>query len=151
LQKFGILLIFDYTNLNRIFMTKATYKYTIIYVKNVTLAIEFYEKAFGVERIFISPEGDYGELNTGSTVLAFANMELGNTNIKAGFIASKLEDKTLGIELAFVSENIKETWNQALEAGATVLEEIETKPWGQDVGYLRDPDGVLIEVCTPVS
>jgi lactoylglutathione lyase len=24
-------------------------------------------------------------------------------------------------------------------------------PWGQTVGFVRDPDGVLVEICTPAS
>jgi hypothetical protein len=29
-----------------------------------------------------------------------------------------------------------------------IVAEPEAKPWGQTVGYLRDLDGVLIELCT---
>lgn len=132
-------------------MTKAQFKYTILYVKDVTATVEFYEKAFGLERGFVTPEADYGEVNTGNTTLSFANMELGNSNIKSGFIESDVDHKPFGIELAFVTENIEETWMQAIEAGATVLEEIATKVWGQEVGYLRDPDGFLLEICTPAQ
>jgi hypothetical protein len=24
------------------------------------------------------------------------------------------------------------------------------KPWGQTVGYVRDPDGFLVEICSPI-
>jgi hypothetical protein len=27
----------------------------------------------------------------------------------------------------------------------------EKKPWGQTVSYVRDDDGVLVEICTPWS
>ena len=90
-------------------MTKAQFKYTILYVKDVLSTVKFYEKAFGLERGFITPEADYGEVNTGNTTLSFANMELGNSNIKSGFIASSKDAKPFGIELAFVTENIDET------------------------------------------
>ena len=132
-------------------MTKAQFKYTILYVKDVASTVEFYETAFGLERGFITPEADYGEVNTGNTALSFANMELGNSNIKSGFITSSKDNKPFGIELAFVTENIEQTWTQAIEAGATVLEEIETKSWGQKVGYLKDPNGFLLEICTQIG
>jgi lactoylglutathione lyase len=132
-------------------MTKAQFKYTILYVNNVVATVEFYEKAFGLKRGFITPEEDYGEVNTGTTTLSFANMELGNSNIKSGFIASSTENKPFGLELAFVSDNIEETWNQAIVAGATVVQEIEDKLWGQKVGYLKDINGFLLEVCTAVG
>jgi lactoylglutathione lyase len=132
-------------------MTKAQFKYTILYVKDVVATVEFYTKAFGLEAGFITPEADYGEVITGNTTLSFANLELGNSNIKSGFIESNNNAKPFGIELAFVSENIEETWNQAILAGATILEPIETKVWGQQVGYLRDPNGFLLEICTPME
>lgn len=132
-------------------MTKAQFKYTILYVKNVTQTVEFYEKAFGLKRGFVTPEGDYGEVDTGSTTLSFANMELGDSNIKSGFVKSDLNSKPFGFELAFVTEDIEATWAQAINCGATVLEEIETKIWGQQVGYLRDINGFLLEICTPME
>lgn len=132
-------------------MIKAQYKYTILYVQDVNLTISFYQKAFGLEVKFVTPEGDYGEVITGETTLSFANMELGNSNIKTGFIASNTQNQPFGIELAFVSVDIEETWKQAIDAGAMVLEPIETKVWGQQVGYLKDPNGFLLEIYTPMA
>jgi lactoylglutathione lyase len=132
-------------------MTKAQFKYTILYVKDVVATVEFYTKSFGLEAGLVTPEADYGEVITGNTTLSFANLELGNSNIKSGFIESSMNTKPFGVELAFVTENIDNTWNQAITAGATVLEPIETKVWGQQVGYLRDPDGFLLEICTPME
>jgi lactoylglutathione lyase len=132
-------------------MTKVQFKYTILYVKDVVAAVKFYTKAFGLEAGFVTPEADYGEVITGNTTLSFANLELGNSNIKSGFIQSTIDTKPFGIELAFVTENIEETWKQAISAGATVLEEVETKVWEQRVGYLRDPNGFLLEICTPME
>jgi uncharacterized glyoxalase superfamily protein PhnB len=131
-------------------MSKARFKYTILYVKDVVATVEFYEKAFELERDLLSPEHDYAELSTGKTTLAFASLELGNSNFKDGFTESDLRYKPFGIELGFVSDNIQATWEQAIAAGAKVYEPIVKKPWGQEVGYLRDPNGFLIEVCTAV-
>ncbi len=38
---------------------------------------------------------------------------------------------------------------RALEAGFTPFVEPRVMPWGQTVAYVRDPDGVLVELCTP--
>ena len=35
-------------------------------------------------------------------------------------------------------------------AGATPVKPPERRPWGQVVGFVRDPDGFLVEICTPV-
>jgi lactoylglutathione lyase len=39
--------------------------YTILYVLEVAKSVEFYERSFGFTRKFVTPENDYGELETG--------------------------------------------------------------------------------------
>lgn len=127
------------------------YAYTILYVGNVPETIEFYEKAFGFSRKFITPENDYAELISGETTLAFASIELGNSNFKKGFEQSSTSKKPFGVELAFTTENIEIDFQTAITNGATELEPLIEKPWGQKVGYLRDNNGFLIEICTPIK
>jgi len=127
------------------------YTYSILYVENVLKTIEFYEQAFGFQRKFITPEKDYGELNTGETTISFASIELGNSNFKNGFQKSSLSNKPFGIELAFTTKNIEIDFEKAKKAGATEVEKLTTKPWGQKVGYLKDNNGFLIEICTPIQ
>jgi catechol 2,3-dioxygenase-like lactoylglutathione lyase family enzyme len=62
--------------------------YTIIYVPNVAESLSFFESAFGLSRRFLHESGDYGELETGETTLAFASHELGNANFPTGFVAA---------------------------------------------------------------
>lgn len=128
-----------------------SYTYTILYVESVEQTIAFYEKAFGFIKKFITPEGDYGELLTGDTTIAFATLELGESNIKDGFIPSHANNKPFGIELTFVSSDIVTDFNKAIQEGAIIVEELKDKPWGQAVGYLKDINGFLIEICTPVQ
>lgn len=127
------------------------FAYTILYVKNVTTAIEFYENAFGVARKFVTPENDYGELLVGETTLSFASTVLAKSNLTEGFIQSSLKDKPFGIEIGFTTENVAATVSQAVNAGAIIVENPKTKPWGQIVAYIRDIDGFLIEICTPIG
>jgi len=125
--------------------------YTILYVSDVTKSIEFYEVAFGFQRKFITPENDYGELMTGETTISFVSLDLANSNLKNGFIASKQADKPFGIELALVTDNVQKIIDKAIELGAIVTEQPIQKPWGQTVGYIRDIDGFLLEICTPMK
>jgi len=127
------------------------YGYTIFYVENVEETITFYEKAFGFSRKFVTPENDYGELLSGETTISFASLELGTSNFSKGYSPLSTDQKPIGMEMAFVSENIEADFQQAIDAGATIYEDIKEKPWGQKVGYLRDNNGILIEVCTPVK
>ena len=130
-------------------MTKFTY--TILYVKDVEKAISFYEKAFGFTRKFVTPLNEYGELLVGETTLSFATTTLANSNLKDGFIESSLENKPFGIEIGFTTDDVEATAKSAVDAGAVMVESPMTKPWGQVVSYVRDPDGFLIEICTAMD
>lgn len=127
------------------------FAYTILYVKDVAKSIDFYEKAFGFTRKFITPENDYAELLVGETTLSFASITLANSNLKDGFIESNLTNKPFGIELGFTTDNVEETVKAAINSGGTILENPKTKSWGQVVAYIRDIDGFLIEICTPMN
>lgn len=127
------------------------FAYTILYVQDVTKAVEFYENAFGFSRKFIAPDNDYAELLVGETTLSFASVTLAQSNLKDGFTVSQLTEKPFGIEIGFTTDNVEETLAKATNAGATIVENPKTKPWGQTVAYVRDPDGFLIEICTAMD
>jgi lactoylglutathione lyase len=127
------------------------FAYTILYVQDVVKSIAFYESAFGFKRKFIAPDNSYGELSTGETTLSFANTILAKSNLKNGFIESNLNNKPFAIEIGFTTDNVEATLNAAVNAGAITIENPKTKPWGQVVAYVRDPDGFLIEICTAMS
>lgn len=126
------------------------YAYTILYVDDVPKSIDFYQNAFGFNQKFLTPEKDYGEVNSGTTTLAFANIELGNSNFQNGFQKSNIKEKPFGIELAFTTHNVEKIMEKAIKNGASQLAETVTKPWGQKVGYVRDINGFIIEICTPI-
>jgi lactoylglutathione lyase len=124
--------------------------YTIVYVPSVSESLEFFESAFGLKRRFLHESGDYGELETGPTTLAFASHELGAANFGAGgFVRASESPQALGMEIALVTAEIQGAHAQALKHGAKELSAPTAKPWGQVVSYLRAPDGTLVELCTP--
>jgi lactoylglutathione lyase len=125
--------------------------YTILYVEDVEKTIAFYENAFGFSRKFISPDLDYGELNTGQTTISFASRELASQNLPEGYIESSLEDKPFAIELGFITDNVGELLQKATSFGAVLVAEPKQKPWGQIVAYIRDLNGFLVEICTAVE
>ena len=52
------------------------FRYTILYVEDVAQSLDFYERAFGLVRGFLHESGDYGEMVTGETRLAFSSTRL---------------------------------------------------------------------------
>ncbi|MFT5760348.1 MAG: lactoylglutathione lyase [Alteromonadaceae bacterium] len=125
--------------------------YTIVYVKDVAKSLSFYEVAFGFKTKFLHESNDYGELETGETTLAFASYELGDSNFNGQYIKGCIDNKPFGLELAFVSKNVRAAYNKALAAGAISIKEPEQKPWGQIIAYVRTMDGELIELCSPIE
>ncbi|MDR1233863.1 MAG: VOC family protein [Holosporales bacterium] len=123
--------------------------YVIAYVSNVRDSIKFFEKAFGFKERFIGD--DYAELATGSTTLAFASHERGDENLPSGYIAANKSDKPLGIEIAFEVGSVEESYETAISCGAESLKKPSEMPWGQTVAYIRCPDGILIELCSPMK
>ena len=125
--------------------------YTIVYVPSVTSSLQFFGQAFGLETRFLHESGDYGELQTGETTLAFASHELGTMNFPGGHVRASDSKQPLGMEIALVTEDVYQAHKSALQHGAAELSAPATKPWGQTVSYVRAPDGLLIELCTPIG
>lgn len=124
--------------------------YTIVYVPDVSASLTFFEQAFGLQRKFLHESGTYGELDTGATTLSFAAHALGDMNFPGGHVHADTSPQPLGFEVAFVTEDVPSAHAQAVNAGAAELAAPQLKPWGQTVSYVRCPDGVLVELCSPI-
>jgi lactoylglutathione lyase len=125
--------------------------YTIVYVPDVAASLSFFEAAFGLRRRFLHESGTYGELDTGETTLSFAAHELGHMNFAGGHVAAHNSAQPLGFEIALVTEDVAAAHAHALRSGATEMAAPQRKPWGQTVSYVRCPDGILVELCTPIG
>ena len=131
--------------------------YVIIYVKSVPATLKFYQNAFKIPARFGGD--DYAELALdGSTTLAFANEKFVEESIGANvFRKNSMEnDTSAGAEISFLvdaeaGETVESSVEQAVQAGATLVKEAMTKPWGQTVAYVKDCNGFLVEICTPVE
>ncbi len=124
-------------------------RYTIIYVEKVVETIEFYEKAFGLERKFIHESNTYAELETGETILAFASLESAEADALS-IQACRKTDTTSGFDICFVTDDVESAFDHALNSGAILVAKPTVKPWGQTVAFLRDLNGCLVEIATPI-
>lgn len=122
--------------------------YTILYVQDVRATLTFYEAAFGLTTRFLHDSGDYGELNTGSTTLAFSAhalmRQLGKNPVPASAQAPCFE-------IALCTPDVPAALERAVAAGAQAMRQVETMPWGQTIAYVADPNGFLVELCTPMA
>jgi lactoylglutathione lyase len=125
--------------------------YVIAYVDDVDGSMRFFERAFGFARKFLHPSGDYGELLSGETTIAFAAAALAAHHVPSGLRLASASDKPLGVEIALICEDVPAAHRRAIDAGARELAAPGDKPWGQTVSYVSTPDGLLIELCTPIA
>ena len=124
--------------------------YTLLYVYDVPATVEFYEKAFGLERSFLHESNSYAEMKTGETRLGFVSLEVADGN-GVRFQTVSLAGDPPGIEVGFVTATVAEHYQRALDAGATSVLAPVQKPWGQLVSYVRDNNGFLVEICSPMG
>jgi catechol 2,3-dioxygenase-like lactoylglutathione lyase family enzyme len=125
--------------------------YTILYVRDVAASLEFYERAFSQRRRLLHESGQYAELETGTTTLAFASRELAAANLPDGASAGADDEPPTVFEVCFVSDDVEGDHARAVEAGAQPVSEPQVKPWGQHVAYVRDLEGNLIELASPAT
>lgn len=124
--------------------------YTLLYVDDVEKTMQFYATAFGLKESFLHESKQYGEMDTGSTKLGFVAHETAESH---GFEYDKvtLKKKPAAFELGFVTNKVEAAFEQAVKAGATAVSKPKQKPWGQTVSYVRDCNGFLVEICSPME
>ena len=124
------------------------FKYTILYVDDVEATLQFFEQAFSLQRLFVHESGDYGELDTGATKLCLSSrrlmQELGKSPARASPDAPTFE-------IALETDDVAAALQRSLDAGAELRQDVKLEPWGQKTAYIADPNGFLIELCSPVS
>jgi uncharacterized glyoxalase superfamily protein PhnB len=76
---------------------------------------------------------------------------MGQMNLDGKYHKADISDLPLGIEIAFVCDDVHTAYAKAVAAGAVAVAPVVQKPWGQSVAYVRSQEGSLIELCSPVS
>ncbi len=124
------------------------FRYTILYVEDVETTLALFGAAFGLETAFLHESGDYGELDTGDTRLAFSSIALMQQLGKSP--ATGVIDNP-HFEIAFETGDVATALARATGAGAELVQGVAVMPWGQTTAYVKLPEGFLIEICTPVQ
>ena len=132
-------------------MAAISFGYTILYVSDVEASLAFYERALGQRRRFVHESGQYAELDTGATALAFAAHELAAANVPGLYRPERRSGPQPTFEVCFVTDDVQGVFDRAVTEGARPVTPPQTKPWGQDVAYVRDPDGNLVEIASPAG
>lgn len=122
-------------------------RYLILYVSNLEKSLTFYTEAFGLS--VRGNHGTYVELDTGNTILAM--IERDNVQELTGLTYKSSSETSQTFEIGFVTEDVIATIEELRANGVKVIKEPITKPWGQTVAYVADPDGHYIEICSSME
>jgi PhnB protein len=118
-------------------------------VDNSKAAIEFYKKAFGAtnEELCMSPDGKcmHAEIKIGDSILML------NDEFKDFGCMSA---KSLGASpqsIYMYVENVDQTFENAVKAGATVTMPLTDQFWGDRYGQVQDPFGHKWSIASRVE
>jgi catechol 2,3-dioxygenase-like lactoylglutathione lyase family enzyme len=115
-----------------------------IITDDVARLVAFYERVTGVPADWATP--DFAEIRTTSGTLA-----LGSTRTVALFgagVAEAAANRSAIVE--FIVDDV-DAASTALAGEVEVVQEPTTMPWGNRSLLLRDPDGTLVNLFTPVT
>lgn len=115
----------------------------LIVVNDIDRAIRFYKEIFGLQVI----------LNQDGNVIMSEGLVLQDAKIWQQFLNKDLIPKNNMTELYFEESNIEDFVKKLEEADFEIeyVNKLMTHSWGQKVVRFYDPDGILIEVGTPMN
>ena len=124
--------------------------YTILYVDDVAATLTQWEQAFGLTRRFLHESGIYGEMETGDTTLSFAEREFGRAHFTDDETRAMFDSHPRLFEIGLVTDDVQAAWEVAIRAGVRGLVAPKVQPWGQTVCWLRESNGFLVELASPM-
>jgi catechol 2,3-dioxygenase-like lactoylglutathione lyase family enzyme len=126
--------------------------YTILYVDDVARAASFYASAFGFAILEVEASPGWAMVDAGGSVLGFSSHALMARFYPSGYVHNDPTAMPGGFELDIVVDDTAELDRylaSAIEHGATLVEAARVADDGATVAFLRDPNGVIIEIQTP--
>ena len=125
---------------------KLAMKYIILYVNNFEETMTFYKDKLGLQ--IKMKQGTYVEFDTGQTTLSINTRQ--SVTDEIGLSVPTSLNKSQSFEIGFVVDDVEATINKLRELDVDIYKEPETKPWGQTVAYITDPDKHYIEICSAI-
>ena len=123
--------------------------YTIMYVEDVPVTVKQWATCLGFTVSYMHEDDIYAELETGETTLAFADIEFGRSHFDDPS-AKSIFDRPVGrFEIGLFTKNVPECYQHAIDHGMTPIKPPVIQPWGQEVAWIADRNGILIKLSTP--
>lgn len=109
---------------------------------DVARLVDFYEHLTGITAD--RPNEDFAELRTGA-----ANLAIGSVRTVAPGTARAADNHAVLVE--FLTDDVDRVHRDLVARGAEVVMAPTTMPWGNRSLVVRDPDGTLVNVFSPVT
>jgi lactoylglutathione lyase len=126
--------------------------YTIIYVEDIRAAAQFYRDAFGFAVTLVDERTGWAMVDAGGHALGFSSYSLMGRFFPSGFRPIVPDALPPGFELDVVVDDVDElelVLARAVAAGAVPVEPPRVADDGATVAFVRDPNGVIVEIQTP--
>lgn len=122
-------------------------------VNGAQAALEFYQKAFDAKILFIAPAQEDGRLMHAEFEIAGSVMYMADdfTDSMEGEMMSPQKTGGNSVGLHIYSENIDETMEKAVAAGAEVTMPAMDMFWGDRYGQVKDPFGHFWSFSTHIK
>jgi lactoylglutathione lyase len=117
--------------------------YIVLIVEELDRALRFYIEVLGLRLGHRS--GEYAQFDTGATRLA-----LYTRRAMTEILGISLDAPTVhapGFEIGFKVADVDTAFSDLVARGALPAVPPTDRAWGQRTGYVRDPDGHLIELA----
>ncbi|QBS39668.1 VOC family protein [Nocardia sp. CS682] len=119
-------------------------------VNDVDATATFYAQAFGLDKVFADPDGTFVVLGKGvwSPGPSTANLTIEHWK--------KIEDfaepgPANAFRVFLETADVDDAYQNALAGGGHSALEPTTRPWGQRIAVIRDPNGAIVEIGAPVE
>jgi uncharacterized glyoxalase superfamily protein PhnB len=121
---------------------------TVLYVDEVSAAVDFYRRTFGLGLRFFDEALGFAELETGGSTLAIAAHSLGEM-LMPDVYSRPADGQPAAVEIAFLTANVSAAFTKAIAEGAAPIAAPKRMPWGLEVAYVRAPEGTIIGFSEP--
>jgi lactoylglutathione lyase len=117
--------------------------YIVLIVEDLDRALHFYTGVLGLRLGHRS--GDYAQLDTGTTRLAFYTRSAMAKSLSLALDAPA--SNAPGFEIGFKVADVDAAFSELVARGAPAVVPPTDRFWGQRTAYVRDPDGHLVELA----
>jgi catechol 2,3-dioxygenase-like lactoylglutathione lyase family enzyme len=118
--------------------------YPTILSDRVTPTKDFYVSLLGLRVDFDSDWAVYLSAPS-NDALKLAIVDRGHDSVPAAFQLA-----AAGVLISVEVDDVDQAWARAAELGAPVRQELRDEPFGQRHFMVSDPDGLLVDVITPI-